>query len=101
MRPARPIKRSGGPCDMVSTVYTGMGKALRTGGMTVDGFAVRALEISDCPRRFKGYTIDAKALKMAIGLIAEGKLSLDNLSWLWNSDNYLVTPNNEIYHFKP
>ena len=85
---------------MVSTTYTGTGRSLRAGGLTVDLFAVRALEISDCPRRFKGYNIDAKALKKTIGLIAEGKLSLDCLSWLWNPDNYLVTPNDEIYHFE-
>ena len=96
---ARPITRSGGPCDMVSTTYTGTGRSLRTGGYTVDLFAVRALEISDCPRRFKGYEIEAKALKKTISMIAEGRLSLDCLSWLWNTGNVIATPNEEIYHF--
>ena len=96
---SRPMTRSGGPCNMVSTTYTGTGRSLRTGGFTVDMFAMRALEISDCPRRFKGYDIDGQALKTTISLIAEGKLSLDCLSWLWNPGNYLVTPNDEIYHF--
>ena len=96
---SRPIKKADGPCDMVLTTFTGTGKNLRTGGMTVDLFSVRALEISEHPRRFRGYTIDKQALLNVIKKISKGELSLDTLSWLWNSENYLITPNNEIYHF--
>ena len=86
---------------MIGTTYTGTGKNPRTGGLTVDLFAVRARDIIERPKSFKGYSVDSDALRRTIKMITEGKLSLDCLSWLWNNENYLVTPDDEIYHFEP
>ena len=62
-------------------------------------FAVRAHEVTESPRRFRGYTIDPDKLKETIKKIAAGKMSLDELSWIWNQGNYIVTPEEKIYYF--
>ena len=93
------ITKCTGPCDMVSTTFPGYGRAMLTGSATVNMFAMTAHDISDSPRRFKGFTIDPKKLKDAIKMVAEGKLSLDELSWIWNEGNYIVTQHEEIFYF--
>ena len=70
-----------------------------TGAATVNMFAVQAREISEGPKRYKGYTIGPNKMKEAIKMVAAGKLSLDEVSWIWNQGNYIVTPNEEIYYF--
>ena len=84
---------------MVCTTFTGYGRAMLTGAATVNMFAMTAQDISDSPRRFKGYTIDPNKLKEAIKMIAAGKLSLDEVSWIWNEGNYIVTAQEEIFYF--
>ena len=98
---SRPIKKAGGPCDIIGTTFTGTGKNVRTGGLTVDLCAIRALDVHEAPKKFKGYTVDTAALRRTIKMIIEGQLSFDSLSWLWNQDNFLVTPDNEISQFAP
>ena len=93
------ITKSTGPCEMITTTFTGYGRAMLTGSSTVSMFAMTAQDISDSPRRFKGFTIDPMKLKTAIRMVAEGKLSLDDLSWIWNEGNYIVTAQEEIFYF--
>ena len=70
-----------------------------TGSATVNMFAVQAREIFDGPKRYKGYTIDPNKMKEAIKMVAAGKLSLDEVSWIWNEGNYIVTAQEEIFYF--
>ena len=93
------ITKKAGPCNMVATTYTGYGRKMLTGAATVNMFAVRAHEVTESPRRFRGYTIDPDKLKETIKQIAAGKMSLDELSWIWNQGNYIVTPEEKIYCF--
>ena len=94
------ITKKAGPCNMVTTTYTGYGRRMLTGAATVNMFsASRAQEITECPKRFRGYTIDPDQLKETIKKIAAGQMSLDVLSWIWNQGNYLVTPEDKIYYF--
>ena len=93
------ITRKAGPCEMVTTTFTGYGRKMLTGAATVNMFAVQAQEITECPKRFRGYTIDPDQLKETIKKIAAGQMSLDELSWIWNQGNYLVTPEEKIYYF--
>ena len=93
------VTKTTGPCDMVTTTSTGFGRAMYTGRATVSMFAMTAQDVTTSSKRFKGYTIDPQRLKTAITMISEGKMSLDELSWIWNEGNYIVTPQEEIFYF--
>ena len=84
---------------MTCATFTGYGKAMMTGAATVNMFGVAAREIAENSKRCKGFTIDAKKLKKAIEQVAKGDLSLDEISWIWNPGNYIVTQEREIYYF--
>ena len=71
--PARMTRAAGGPCDMVLTTFTGLGKSLRTGGATIDLFEMRAQDILSDKKQAKGFTITPKQLKKAISLVVEGQ----------------------------
>ena len=93
------ITKSTGPCNMITTTFTGHGRAMLTGSATVNMFAMTAQDITSSPRRFKGFTIDPQKIKDAIKQVAEGKISLDDLSWIWSEGNYIVTAQEEIFYF--
>ena len=83
---------------MVTASFTGLGKSLRTGACTSDLFERRTEDILDDKKQARGYAIDSKKLKWALSLIVNGEMSLDEISWLWNEDNYIITANREVYH---
>ena len=95
------ITKSGGINDMVSTTFTGYGRAMTTGAATINHFSVTARNLVENPQSFKGYTIDPKKLKKTLQQIAAGELSLDEGSWLWEGTNFIVTAQSEVFYLWP
>ena len=93
------ITKTTGPCQMVTTTFTGCGRAMHTGRATVSMFSITAQDVVASPKRFRGHTIDPQRLKLAITMVSEGRMSLDDLSWIWAPGNYLVTEKEEIFYF--
>ena len=92
------ITKMGGVNNMVTTTFTGYGRAMRTGRATVSHFALTAKDILQAPQTFKGYTIDPQMLRKTIKLIRDGELSLDEISWLWEDGTHIVTPKQEVFY---
>ena len=72
---------------------------MKTGASTVNLFAMTARNLVENPHRFKGFTIDPKKLKKTIQQIAAGQLSIDEVSWIWEETNFIVTAQSEVFYF--
>ena len=92
------VTKKGGINNMVTTTFTGFGRAMKTGAATISHFSMTANDILETPQRFKGYTVDPNKLRMTIQQIKNGELSLDELSWLWEDTNFIVTGQNEVFY---
>ena len=99
--PQREYRKTGGINDMISTTFVGHGRAMRTGASTLTLFGMTTRRFNEQPLNFKGYTIDPRQLKKTIKQIADGVVSIDELSWLWNETNMIVTALGEVYYVLP
>ena len=92
------ITKTGGVNNLITTTFTGYGRAMRTGAATISHFSLTANDIIHAPQIFKGYTINPKTLRETIQLIKNGELSLDEISWLWEDAHFIVTSKNEVFY---
>ena len=92
------ITKSGGINDMVTTTFTGYGRAMKTGASTVSLFSMIASDVHNAPQNYQGHTIDPKKLRHTIKQIRDGELSLDELSWLWDDANFIVTGKKQVFY---
>ena len=99
--PMKQYTKSGGINDMVTTTFSGHGRAMKTGASTINLFAMTARNLVENPHHFKGFTIDPKKLKKTIQQIAAGQLSIDEVSWIWEETNFIVTAQSEVFYFMP
>ena len=99
--PQREYKKTGGINNVIKTTFSGHGQAMKTGAQTLTIFGQMVRRFNEQPNTFKGYQIDPKELKKTISQIADGVVSIDELSWLWNETNMIVTALGEVYYVLP